>query len=83
MISAILDNIAVEEGSRETPEQGLNMNSPAKVKKSHWGKIAPEEEEVIVRDNELLQGILDKSQIGDSEFGLLHSFYEVYGKKVS
>ena len=29
----------------------------------------------------LLTGILDKSQIGSSSFGLFHGFFEIYGYK--
>lgn len=48
---------------------------------SEWGPIGKEEGKVIFRDNELLQGTLDKSQFGATEFGLVHSVYEVYGSK--
>jgi DNA-directed RNA polymerase I subunit RPA1 len=36
---------------------------------------------VVIRDNELLQGTLDKNQYGASEFGMVHSFYEIYGSE--
>ena len=73
---------------------GLNMNSTAKVpfdsitkktviedgaKKTVTNPQAVEEQTVIIRDNELLQGVIDKNQIGASLFGLVHSFYELYG----
>jgi DNA-directed RNA polymerase I subunit RPA1 len=35
-------------------------------------------------DNELLKGLLDKNQIGsNSDYGLLHSFTELYGEKIT
>ncbi|KIV94969.1 hypothetical protein PV10_02682 [Exophiala mesophila] len=37
------------------------------------------EQSVIFRDGELLCGILDKSQLGPSAGGLIHSIYEIYG----
>lgn len=34
-------------------------------------------------DNELIHGIIDKNQIGATEFGMVHSFYELYGPKLT
>jgi DNA-directed RNA polymerase I subunit RPA1 len=36
---------------------------------------------VVFRDNEHLQGTLDKNQFGNSEHGLVHNFYELYGSE--
>lgn len=44
---------------------------------------AAQESEVIIRDNELLQGVVDANQIGSAEFGLVHSFYELYGGQMT
>lgn len=55
------------------------MEGKTKVEAKLWGDQAGEEGKVIVRHNTLLTGILDKSQIGASEFGLVHCFYELYG----
>ena len=33
--------------------------------------------QVVIRDGQLLCGVLDKAQFGPSEFGLVHSCYEV------
>ena len=33
--------------------------------------------QVIIREGELLCGVLDKAQFGPSEFGLVHCCYEV------
>ena len=46
-------------------------------------EIATQEGEVLIRDNELLQGVIDKNQIGNVEYGLIHSFYEIYGGKMT
>ena len=35
------------------------------------------EGEVIVRQGEILSGVLDKAQLGPSQFGLVHCCYEV------
>jgi DNA-directed RNA polymerase I subunit RPA1 len=34
---------------------------------------------VLFRDNELLRGVLDKSQFGASQYGLVDAVYELYG----
>ena len=34
---------------------------------------------MIVRDNELLSGVLDKSQIGNSKGGIVHGVHELFG----
>eukprot|EP00871_Galdieria_phlegrea_P003095 jgi/Galph1/3787/GphlegSOOS_G2499.1 len=38
-----------------------------------------EDAHIIIRQGELLQGVLDKSQFGASAYGLVHAFYEIYG----
>ncbi|KAI0033330.1 hypothetical protein K488DRAFT_47922 [Vararia minispora EC-137] len=80
VISTVLLNI--------TPSHtdGLNLDSHAKVAAEVWGKWdthLPNESEVIFRDGELLCGILDKSAFGASDFGLVHSVYELYGADIA
>jgi hypothetical protein len=58
---------------------GLNLNSKAKIK-NNWS--APQsglegEGTVIFRNSEHLCGVLDKNQTGSTEYGLIHSVYEV------
>lgn len=59
----------------------MNLDSKAKLSAKEWGPIGKEEGEVVIRDNELLQGTLDKNQFGSNEFGMVHSFYEIYGSE--
>jgi DNA-directed RNA polymerase I subunit RPA1 len=61
--------------------KGLNMDQKGRIYASIWGN--PHEMETIlsIRDNEILTGVLDKNQIGNSEFGLIHSYFELYGPK--
>ena len=75
-ISTILLNI--------TPSntEGLNLNSKAKVPSAAWGK-GSSEDQVIFMNGELLCGTLDKSAFGASDFGLVHSVYELYGADVA
>ena len=59
--------------------QGLSMESKSKVA-SELKFHASDESQVILKDNELVQGVLDKNQLGSgSDYGLVHSFYELYG----
>ncbi|KAJ3414278.1 hypothetical protein HDV05_006807 [Chytridiales sp. JEL 0842] len=57
----------------------LNMKSKSKIPAKSWGGAAPEEQDVMFMNGELLTGILDKSQFGASAHGLVHAVYEVYG----
>ncbi|KAJ6598841.1 hypothetical protein DFH09DRAFT_1388152 [Mycena vulgaris] len=43
-----------------------------------WGKDS-KEDKVIFMDGELLCGVLDKAAFGASDYGLVHSVYELYG----
>lgn len=61
---------------------GINLVSKNKVKNEYWG-AGSNENEVLFRNGELLSGILDKSQYGASEFGIVHSLHEVYGPEVA
>ncbi|KAJ3090513.1 hypothetical protein HK102_003478 [Quaeritorhiza haematococci] len=57
----------------------LNLTSKSRIPAKSWGPTAPEEATVLIRDGELLTGILDKSQFGASAHGLVHAVYEIYG----
>lgn len=72
VITTILLNIK----PRDVP--GINLVSSNKVKNDYWGK-GSQENQVLFKNGELLCGILDKSQYGASQFGIVHSLHEVYG----
>lgn len=36
---------------------------------------------MLIRDGELLRGVLDKAAFGASETGLVHAIYEFYGSQ--
>lgn len=57
---------------------GLNLKSSNKVKNEYWSDES-QENTVLFKNGELLIGILDKSQYGASDHGLVHAIYEVYG----
>ncbi len=75
-ISTVMANITPSDA------EGLNLNAKAKVPGSLWGKDSSEDK-VIFMDGELLCGVLDKSAFGASDFGLVHSVYEIYGADVA
>lgn len=72
VITTVLLNIK----PRDVP--GINLVSKNKVKDEYWGK-GSNENEVLFKNGELLSGILDKSQYGASQYGIVHSLHEVYG----
>ena len=66
----------------------MHMNGKTKTPGNSWGMGHSggggcEEDSVIVRDGELLQGILDKKQFGAEMYGLVHSAFELYGATVA
>ncbi|PBK69851.1 beta and beta-prime subunits of DNA dependent RNA-polymerase [Armillaria solidipes] len=76
IISTVLKNI--------TPRDrlGLNLTAGTKVPGKLWGPSS-KEDIVIFKDGELLCGVLDKAAFGASEYGLVHSVYELYGADVA
>lgn len=58
--------------------EGLYLNAEAKVPGYLWGKDS-KEDKVVFMNGELLCGVLDKSAFGASDYGLIHSVYELYG----
>lgn len=54
----------------------LNLTAGTKVPPDYWGR-SNGETEVLVADNELVTGVIDKAQFG--KYGLVHAVQEVYG----
>ncbi|KAF8580902.1 beta and beta-prime subunits of DNA dependent RNA-polymerase [Ramaria rubella] len=77
IISTVLKNITPETAT------GLSLRSESQVPAALWGEGASEEGEVLIFNGELLCGILDKSQIGASAYGLVHSVHELFGADVA
>jgi len=76
VITTILKNIMPLEC---TP---LNLTSKSQVPADRWGPNS-EEGLVLFVDGEFITGILDKSQLGPSGGGLVHSVHEVYGPTIA
>ena len=72
IITAILKHL-----TKEYPV-GLNLDAKAQIGKEMWGGDVFEQM-VIIRDSELLTGVLDKAQFGSSTYSLVHAVYELYG----
>lgn len=69
LISAVLSII-------RNGRQGFNLEAKTKAKSNI---IGDEESKIIIRDGYLLQGIVDKSSLGSSTFGIVHAVQEIYG----
>ncbi|KAG1816996.1 hypothetical protein EV424DRAFT_1348051 [Suillus variegatus] len=76
VISTVLKNITPSNA------EGLNLDSKAKVPGHLWDKHSLEDKVIFV-DGELLCGVLDKSAFGATDYGLVHSVYELYGADVA
>ena len=77
IITTILKNI-------RPPNCGaLWMNGTTSLKPHQWGPNGEEEGQVLFRDGVFVSGILDKSQLGPSSGGFIHSIHEVYGPSVA
>jgi DNA-directed RNA polymerase I subunit RPA1 len=57
---------------------GLSLERKAKTPETAFGPMQ-EEHLVLIRDGELLRGVLDKSAFGATDFSLVHGIYESYG----
>ncbi|CAM9118714.1 unnamed protein product [Sphacelaria rigidula] len=56
----------------------LNLDSKTKTPPVAFG-AAENEHQVIFREGELLQGVLDKGAFGATDFGMVHAVHELYG----
>ena len=75
LISTLLLNLT----KGRTP---LNLDSKTQTPSRSWSvmqAVDTEEGDVVIRDGELLTGILDKKQFGAKAYGLVHACFEVYG----
>ncbi|XP_073710148.1 DNA-directed RNA polymerase I subunit RPA1 [Misgurnus anguillicaudatus] len=72
----------------------LNLTGKAKIPSKAWVKEPPRsvpgykpevmcESQVLIRQGELLIGVLDKAHYGSSAYGLVHCCYELYGGETS
>ncbi|TPX13246.1 uncharacterized protein E0L32_006446 [Thyridium curvatum] len=76
IISTILKN------TRPKGSGDLWMTGKTQIPADRWGAHS-EEYHVLFRDGQFITGILDKSQLGPSSGGFVHSVHEVYGPAVA
>ncbi|KAI6660779.1 DNA-directed RNA polymerase I subunit RPA1 [Oopsacas minuta] len=78
VISTILMNLLPKS------EELISLQGKTKTGSMLWSQERHmSENEVIIQNGELLCGVLDKSQFGSSQFGLVHGCHELYGSVVS
>ncbi|XP_027978222.1 DNA-directed RNA polymerase I subunit RPA1 [Eumetopias jubatus] len=88
VVSTLLINIIPED---HIP---LSLSGKAKINGKAWVQESPRpvpgfnpdsmcESQVIIREGELLCGVLDKAHYGSSAYGLVHCCYEIYGGETS
>lgn len=61
---------------------GLTLLGKSQTQDDRWGE-GSEENIVIIKNGELLCGILDKAHLGPSGGGLIHAVYEAYGHTIA
>lgn len=77
VITTILHNIC----RRDLP--GLTMSAKSKISGERWGSKDNEEGVVLFQRGYFVHGILDKNHLGPTEYGFIHSVYEVYGPDIA
>ncbi|CAD8139664.1 unnamed protein product [Paramecium octaurelia] len=66
------------------PDIGLNLESKCKLSSKELPGMASDDIQVLIKDNELLLGIVDKNQVGSgADYGMMHAFHELYGPKMT
>ena len=81
VISTLLNHLRKGNDRDEDPSfnfQGLSMERKTKTPATAFG-ASYNEHVVIIRDGDLLQGVLDKAAFGASDFSLVHAVFEAYG----
>uniref|UniRef100_A0A667Y6A9 DNA-directed RNA polymerase I subunit RPA1 n=1 Tax=Myripristis murdjan TaxID=586833 RepID=A0A667Y6A9_9TELE len=72
----------------------LNLIGRSKIPSKAWIQLPPRaapgyhpdsmcDSQVVIRQGELLMGVLDKAHYGSSAYGLVHCCYELYGGETS
>ncbi|KAL7395348.1 hypothetical protein ABVT39_014959 [Epinephelus coioides] len=72
----------------------LNLFGKSKIPSKAWIQVPPRpapgykpdnmcDSQVVIRQGELLVGVLDKAHYGSSAYGLVHCCYELYGGETS
>ncbi|KAF2823082.1 DNA-directed RNA polymeras-like protein I subunit [Ophiobolus disseminans] len=76
LFTSVLKNIKPAE------YQDLTLTSKSTTSGKFWSPTS-EENNVIIKDGQLLCGIMDKSQIGPAGGGFINGIYEAYGETIA
>lgn len=66
------------DGAKTSELPGLSTERKAKTPETAFGS-AQEEHLVLIREGELLRGVLDKAAFGATDFSIVHAVFEAYG----
>ncbi|KJP88861.1 hypothetical protein AK88_01551 [Plasmodium fragile] len=89
ILKTVLDRVAVETYDQRRDNEfmknykGINYYAKAKTDPSLWSFDPINECDVIIRNSELLQGVLDKLHFGASSNSFVHLCYELFGPKTA
>mmetsp|Transcript_1987 Transcript_1987/g.2788 ORF Transcript_1987/g.2788 Transcript_1987/m.2788 type:complete len:1737 (-) Transcript_1987:583-5793(-) len=84
VISTLLYHLRVV-ASDQSPQKisllpGISIERKSKLPATGFG-VEQEEHLTIIRDGDLLRGVLDKAAFGATDFSLVHGVYEAYGPR--
>lgn len=80
IVSTII-NIVAEKSEGDEFSEKLFMQSKGRINEKFLSPTEKEDWQVIIQENELITGILDKANIGSTMYGLVHCFYELTDSK--
>ncbi|CAA9988746.1 RNA polymerase I, putative [Plasmodium knowlesi strain H] len=89
ILKTIIDKVAMETYNQRKDNEfmqnykGINYYAKAKTDPSLWSFDPINECEVIIKNSELLQGVLDKLHFGASSNSFVHLCYELFGPKIA
>ena len=83
IITTIINSLATSELIDNIKNAKCTFEHNNKLGSDIWGKGNEEEGKIRLIENELLTGVLDKNEIGASDYGLFHSFYEIFGAELT
>ena len=83
IITTIIKSLATSEIIDNIKDAKCTFEHNNKLGNEIWGNGHEDEGKVRLIENELLTGVLDKNEIGASDFGIFHSFYEIFGPELT
>ncbi|GFY49771.1 DNA-directed RNA polymerase I subunit RPA1 [Trichonephila inaurata madagascariensis] len=90
VVSTIIINLIPEgkipptlEGKAKVSRKNWKSHSPSDRSLSDTTDDCMTESEVIIRQGELLCGVIDKGQVGPTPYSVIHMCYELYGGEIA